>query len=531
MNLHRLNEYVMSTVVIMIGLLIAVACGKLTASGEQRLLAIIVAGCIAVTGVLVLRNRIWILIPMGWMLIGTCDTLPLPFRVVDFIVIYVTGAFMVLTAVRVVRTRAAFDSLDFWILALCLLLLFAFIRNPVGTHATGSEMVGGRPYFNAFIGFLAYLVLRRAPINSFYARQLPFYGLAAAAIVSMASATGTYFPNIGSHLAQYYSGFAPPDLTNSLMDDNSLHRGTGLSAIGSAGMLFLTSYCTPITLFIPVYPVRCLGAMLFSTANLLSGFRISVLGSFANILIVSWVRRRYKDILIISAVSFGIIGFLSLGIVPLPLSAQRALSFFPGAWKREAVDDAESSTQWRIDMWKMILSEDKWIKNKWLGDGFGFSTYDLSIMESMAEGGAGFAGGSVQEGFMIVGAYHSGPLSTIRYVGYVGLAVFFAFIVVSSVKVYRLINRTQGTKLFPVTLFIGLPILIKPLFFVFVFGAFDSDLPEAFFCAGMIRLLERAVEEYARDTRVEQNLAAPLTSPARVTAKSPRAALTNSARR
>ncbi len=511
MNLHRLNEYVMSTIVITIGLVVAVACGKLTATGEQKLLATLLVGVTCVAVALALRNKIWILIPLGWQLGGAFPALPVPFRLVDFIVAYVAVTALVLIALRVYRVRATpLETVDFVIFIILALLLFAFIRNPVGVQAFGSSMVGGRPYFNTFIGVLAYLILRSAPVSLRESRSIPFYLLIGAALVSFCTAVGYLLPSVGGTLAQFYTGFMPPELPGVAATGDGMNRAGGLSVVGETGMLFLNSYCTPITLFLPVFPFRCLSAGVFSVANLLSGFRTSIATSFAYVIMSSWFRRRFRDMAIIVAVGTVIIGFLSLGIIPLPLSAQRALSFLPGAWRNEAVQDANDSTQWRIDMWRMVLTEDKWIRNKWFGDGFGFSAYDLSLMQAAEDGGSGIAGGSAQEGFMIVGAYHSGPLSAIRFVGYIGLAVFYWLLIILAIKANRLIGRTRGTCLFPVALFLGMPAILKPVYFILVFGAFDGDLPTALFTAGMIRLLERAVDDYQSASGKDRENATPV---------------------
>jgi len=527
MTLHRLHEYVTSTVVITIGLLVAMACGKLTAGGEEKILATILMGCAAVGVALVLRNRIWILIPLSMPLVGTFQAMLIPFRFLDFVVLYVAVTFVVLSAMKVMRARTApFERIDILVFAIMSMIAFAFIRNPVGTKTLGSSMVGGRPYFNAFIAFLIYCIFRQAPVNAYYARRIPFYIVIGSALASATALVGNYLPSIGGALGHYYSGFDPMVQDPlAAVDEGGLHRETGFLAIGGSGMLMLTAYCVPITLFLPFFPFRFVASLLFMMANLLSGFRIAVAVPMVYVLIASWFRKRYQDIVILLGIMVFGIAILALGIVPLPLSAQRALSFLPGNWNREAAQDASGSTQWRIDMWKMVLSEDKWIKNKWFGDGFGFSKYDLSIMESAAEPNGGFIGAPVQEGFMIAGAYHSGPLSTIRFVGYIGLVIFLTFLAFIAWRAYRLIIRAQRTPLFPVALFVGMPMLLKPFFYLFVFGGFDGDLPEALFSAGMIRLLEGALDEFTPGTSENPAVTPQVLSPKRPNIRRPAAPL------
>ena len=97
---------------------------------------------------------------------------------------------------------------------------------------------------------------------------------------------------------------------------------------------------------------------------------------------------------------------------------------------------------------------------------------------------------------MISGGVHSGPISTIRYVGYVGLAIFLVLLVLLSVRAARLIRRAQGTPFFPLALSFGMGTVLMPFSFIFIFGAFESDLPAVILTVGFQRLLENSLEAY-----------------------------------
>ncbi|MBV8533839.1 MAG: hypothetical protein JO207_08555 [Verrucomicrobia bacterium] len=89
----------------------------------------------------------------------------------------------------------------------------------------------------------------------------------------------------------------------------------------------------------------------------------------------------------------------------LPITAQRALSFLPGDWNADAREDAEGSSQRRFYMWDVVFHTDTYVHNKLLGDGFGFTNYELQIMEQEQQGGQRFAGGPSQESFLIQGGF------------------------------------------------------------------------------------------------------------------------------
>jgi hypothetical protein len=260
-------------------------------------------------------------------------------------------------------------------------------------------------------------------------------------------------------------------------------------------MQVLTSYFRPLTLIFPVYFGRFLLAVTFTIFALLSGFRSALMVIGIYIGLSSYFRRQARDLTVYLALGVVGLSILAIGngrLFDLPLSAQRALSFLPGKWDYVAVADAKHSVDWRVEMWKMVWQEDKWIKNKLLGDGFGFTRVELAMMSSAIEGGVGFVGGAQQEAFMINGVFHNGPLSTIRFVGEVGLVLYYALMVLLAWRAVKVIRKTYGTDLFPAALFVGMPVLYYTVTFPVGVGQFDIDLPQNLFLAGVIKLVGRA---------------------------------------
>jgi hypothetical protein len=130
------------------------------------------------------------------------------------------------------------------------------------------------------------------------------------------------------------------------------------------------------------------------------------------------------------------------------------------------------------------------------------------MMMALQEGNAGFAslnsGLSVQqETMMITGGYHSGPVQTVRTVGYVGLIILLFAMVRLAVHGHRQIKRCENTDWYPFALFFGIPTVVGPIFFTFVFGEFGAAA--AAFCGsyGIIRLMESNIPlpAYAKPQR------------------------------
>jgi hypothetical protein len=180
-------------------------------------------------------------------------------------------------------------------------------------------------------------------------------------------------------------------------------------------------------------------------------------------------------------------------IAPLPPNIQRSLSFLPGTWEKRYLDDAENSTEWRMEIWKEALLSDRWISNKILGDGLGFSAKELQYqMNSETPGSSiGVSGLSAHhEAILANGDYHSGPVQTVRTIGYAGLLVLLLFQIRLAVHAHRQIQRCRGTEWFPLALFIGIPLIVAPIFFVFIFGTFASASAGLLLGTAMVRMLE-----------------------------------------
>jgi hypothetical protein len=267
-----------------------------------------------------------------------------------------------------------------------------------------------------------------------------------------------------------------------------------------------------LTMITPLYWFRFLCFFCACLAVALSGFRSGLIAIVAFIVISSVLHRGWSDLVPMGAIGIPALVILIAmqgTILELPRSIQRSLSFLPGRWDPVAVGEARHSTQWRVEMWKIMLTEDKYIDSKWLGDGFGMSKRQLAIMQSTRR--TGLEG---QEDFLVIGNVHSGPLSTIRYAGYVGFAIFMALLIISARLAWGLARRAKETPFFSLALFIAIPVIYSPFNFVFVFGSFDGALPTSIFALGMLKMLANSLEvwEESKQAKVPEKLVGPMRS-------------------
>jgi hypothetical protein len=184
-------------------------------------------------------------------------------------------------------------------------------------------------------------------------------------------------------------------------------------------------------------------------------------------------------------------------VLQLPKTMQRALSWLPGDWNQAAVVDAEGSSQWRFEMWAWAWNDERILRDRVWGQGFGLSFDDMNLIAASmmaGKGGASLLGGSDRENFMITGAFHSGPLSSIKYIGIVGLALYYPLMCYMAVLAWRLCKRARGTKAFSLALLVGMPIIYEPFNFIFIFGGLDGSYSQTLFWAGLLKMTQRYLE-------------------------------------
>ena len=262
-------------------------------------------------------------------------------------------------------------------------------------------------------------------------------------------------------------------------------------------MNLILAYRTPLQFFNPRNAGFLFLAVFASACMLLSGFRSGV-ASLGFMGIAAFFLHRNP----MQLVFMGLVGAPLLAIVlvaqgvlfQLPIPAQRALSFLPADWDQRAVISAEGSSEWRFLMWREALVSDKHIHNKILGDGFGFTAEELDYQHQLMMRGVQSV--DQQDYYLAVGSYHSGPIETIKRVGYVGLAVLLIVMGVFGVHSVRLVNRARGTPYFHYAVFLALPIVILPVMFVFIFGAFQPAVTKLLLAGGMLRIIANSLDSW-----------------------------------
>ena len=400
------------------------------------------------------------------------------------------------------------DSLDFWIWLNIGYLVTVFARNPVGFAFLGEgDRVGGKPYIETILTLIGYLMLKNYKITPKLAQKLPGWLVWVSAFGALAGAIGVYLPNIGNDLGKCYSAFYPNGMGMAAtvgqliaLNEFGVDRLTFLAPLGSIMILYVISATSPSSLISPrnlrMLIVYGVGGILI----LLSGFRSQLIVILCQTAISVGVREKFIGVIktvFLAIVVLTICVLASYTPLHLPFSFQRTLSFLPGNWDKDASKDAEGSSEWRFEMWQTVLSSDKYIHHKVLGDGFGYlrADYERSIDLMLGNTQLG-ATDMQQEMFMINGDLHSGPVSSIRFVGVIGLLIFLILMIHLATYAYRVLQECLGTPFQFYAFFITIPILLWPFSFIFIFGDYKSDIGVALITSGIIKMIQNSVRDY-----------------------------------
>ena len=503
------------------GLGLAIYSGRAVAQGNYNSVMMIVAAILGLCIFLGIGKNAYIFLAMSVGLTGSIGALPLPFSYQELMIFGCTGITFAHIAFKRLKVETRGIYLDLFVIANLLYLASVYIRNPVGVRAFGSEMVGGRPYLVVIVSALFYFAIVQYKIPPKLAPKFPFVIAGPIIFFACIQLLAYFVPGVTKVVYPFWNGVG---LDKSIIEaaggtvsggDALVSRIPGSGIIGMTVIQLLCAYF-PVGHFIS--PMCPLPFFLFSLAMigwLASGFRSGILVYAGYLFYNCWLRRRLNDLVPLIPIAVIFLGILVVGqgtMFDLPKGMQRSLSFLPGNWNVEAKGDADASTEWRLEMWKEVWGNKEFIKSKTFGDGFGFSSYDLKLQIDAILGQGGYMDGTKAQ--MITGAYHSGPLSGIRYVGVVGTLLFLALQIAVFVYSAGLVRRAWGTPYQAISLFIAVPLFYSTFSYYTIFGGYETELPRTIFTVGLLKLVELSLRDYKKSLAdAEARPPVPLTLP------------------
>ncbi len=95
--------------------------------------------------------------------------------------------------------------------------------------------------------------------------------------------------------------------------------------------------------------------------------------------------------------------------------------------------------------------------------------------------------------FIIRGSLHNGPLSSIRYGGFVGLILLTALMIVTAIYAVKVVRASVRTVYSPIAFFAAIPLIYEPFAFIAIWGAYDGAVAQYFLGLGMLNLINRSL--------------------------------------
>ena len=490
------NTVVMA-VVLLLGLILAIVVGDSVASGHYVYVGIAALVFLGVPLGLTLGTNFWVLIVLTMTADGKLGFVPIPFNLSEISILAATFLFALHVVLRRIDLKVILRPPDVFVLLNVVWLLVTFIKNPTGLNFLGSDTVGARKYIVMGFAFIGYFILSRCRITPKWAYFLPIWVAIGMAAPYALQTIATVSPELGSAISRIYG---VETLSNArLLTQGAMgteERVLGLERTALPFFLAMCAYYPPVTFIQPLHPLRVFGFLVTFVLVGLSGFRTFLAAMAGYMAVGTWLRGRLRDFIPLAAMgAFGLIalvGAVQSG-VPVPLTIQRALSVLPLGWDAEAVKDAGDTTEWRLDMWRDAWNDPNYFKDKVFGDGFGFTQQELMLFANQMQGFQGLVGAASYEMFIIRGSLHNGPLSSIRYGGFVGLILLTALMIQTAFYAVKVVRASIGTNYLPIAFFTAIPLIYEPFSFFIIFGAYDQHLAQYFLGVGMLNLINRSL--------------------------------------
>ena len=344
-----------------------------------------------------------------------------------------------------------------------------------GLHALGGNTGGGQKYISLFLGIAIFFALASRGIPP---EQRKLY----IGLFFLSGAFGfisDMFPFLPAPF-NYINLIFPPS-SNVLSDEGSFGSGFimrfGALAVAAVTVIwFLLARYSLRGVLSAAHPFRALLFCGLFVLSLLGGYRSIMINTFLilGILFVmeGLYRTRWLPVILIFILGVGCL------VVPfaknLPYTFQRALSVLPFVEVDSGAQaSAEGSSEWRLRIWQAV-----WPKVPdylLLGKGYALTALDYESMGRDNPFAASAQVDASMESLAISNDFHSGPLSTIICFGVWGGISILAIILAAVYITYR--NYKYGDpELRIVNTLLLAGILHHTIFFLFIYGAFDSDV-------------------------------------------------------
>jgi O-antigen ligase len=350
------------------------------------------------------------------------------------------------------------------------ILLTGFYRDDFGGQVFGSENQGIKKYGYCLAAVAVYFAMASRSMDPAQGKRAITVMLLAGSLVMLTD----FIWFMGPSARYLFLVIAPPSTHGSSFDEQGF-EGFRFAGFAAGGLILI---------FLMVYHYGVKGLLDSSkwprAVALLAVFALASLGGFRSLFfmvailfgICGWLEGVHRQlrgwVLVIAGVMA--LTILVLFIDKMPYVIQRSLSMLPIKVDQSALADAQASTEWRLEMWKILWGEiPQYLA---VGKGFGFSHTDYwfaGYFNDMLRQGSG------NERSLLVGDYHSGPLTVLVPFGIPGALAFVAFIYYSW-RQLRAMWLRGNPELRTVNRFLYGYFLTRLAVYIFIYGQFNLDL-------------------------------------------------------
>ena len=353
-----------------------------------------------------------------------------------------------------------------------LVVVTAAMTGGISIQTLGSTGRGGRSYVFLLAAIIGYFALSSRTISPKHAYfYLAFFYLPA--MVSALTHIVAYVGPLGKIIYFFYPGETDSDPFSPTqgLSIGEIRYG-GLTTASLAFFCWLLSRYGVKGVFDLARPWRMILFLGGISVGLLGGFRSHLILVTLIFSILFIVEKLWHTKVMLLVAVFGVLFMVFLlGFADkLPTTIQRSFSFLPVGIDPMIKAQAESSSEWRINIWKVVVDEVPVYFFK--GKGYTFSEDDMYMAQFRMNytGDVGAAQGAI-----ISGDYHNGPLSLLIPFGIYGLVIFMWIIAAGSLYLYK--NYQHGLpELKVINGFLFACFTAHAIFFFAIFGAIAFEL-------------------------------------------------------
>lgn len=371
-----------------------------------------------------------------------------------------------------------------FIFLIIVLLVTAKLTGGLGTRLLGGDSFGGKRYFLVLAAIIGYFAMscHHVPKNRAPLIIALFY------LGTLTSVVGSVGPMLVGQSFYFIFALFPVDSLSALYGGDGGSRLSGLTFAATAAIWFLFAQHGIKGLFTfserwHFLPFRLRGGFGFNQPwrfivflallwiCLMGGFRSTVILLGLTFLLQFYLEGLYRTQLLPALVLGCILaGAACLPITDrLPLTVQRSLAFLPVRLDPVARYAAESTTEWRVQMWRMLLPQIP--QYLILGKGYSIDPAELQGAADTVER----TGVNSAEGAMISGDYHNGPLTVIIPLGIFGV-IGFLWLLIAGFRVLLNNYRYGDPALRQINTFLLAAFVVRSFYFLVIFGSFYGEL-------------------------------------------------------